>query len=136
MDARLPFVSSWMVKSVGRRRGDEGGVPRLGLLFSVLLGLSALDFGCGLDESMARDILDSARDGPCSDMDRESPLLLLLGRLSSMLARKERCVLKCGRNNVCFAAPIGLALPSSKDESHTTWIPWFCPRLLDVEAGI
>ena len=136
MDARLLFVSSWMVKSVARRRGDDGGVPRLGLLFSVFLGLSTLDFECGLDGSMARDVLDSARDGPCSDMDRESPLLLLLGRLSSMLARKERCVSKCGRNNVCFAAPNGLALPSSKDESHTTWAPWSCPRLFGVEAGI
>lgn len=129
VDARLLFVSSWMVKSGARQRGDDEGVPGLGLFFSVLLELSTLAFECGLAGSMARDVLDSARDGPCSDMDKESPLLLLLGKLSSMLARKERFVLNCGRNNVCFAAPIGLALPSSKDEFHITWTPWSCPRL-------
>ncbi len=79
-----------------------------------------LDLECVLDGSLAREALDSARDGPCRDIDRDSPLLLLLGRLSCILARKERCVFSCGRNNICFAGPAGLALPSSYDVSHAT----------------
>ena len=135
MDARLLFVSSWMVKPVIRQRGDDGETPRLGFLFSALLGMATLDFECVLDGSLARDDLDSARDGPCRDIDRDSPLLLLLGRLSCMLARKDRCVFSCGRNNICFAAPMGLALPPPKDESHTTWLPSYCPSPLGFDAA-
>ena len=124
-----------MVKSVVRQRGDDGETPRLSLLFSALLGLATLDFECVLDRSIARDALDSARDGSCSDIDNESPLLLLLGRLSWMLARKDRCVSSCGRNSICFAALMGVTLPSSKDESHTTWVPWCCSSSLNVGAG-
>lgn len=113
VDARLLLVSSWMVKSVARRRGDDGEMPRPGFLFSTLLGMPTLSFECGLNGSLTRDALDSARDGPCSDIDRDNPLLLLRGRLSWMLARKDRCVFSCGRNDICFAAPIGLPLPSS-----------------------
>ena len=44
VDARLLFVSSWMVKSVARQRGDDGEMPRPGLLDSILLGIATLDF--------------------------------------------------------------------------------------------
>ena len=64
VDARLLFVSSWMVKSVARQRGDEGEIPRLSFLFSALLGMVTLDLECVLDGSFPRDALDSARDGP------------------------------------------------------------------------
>lgn len=113
VDARLVFVSLWMVKSAKRQRGDDGELPRPGFLFSALLGMATLDFECVLDGSLATDALDSARDGPCRDIERDNPLLLLLGRLSWILARKDRCVFSCGRNDICFAVPAGLALPSS-----------------------
>ncbi len=113
VDARLLYVSSWIVKSIARQRGDDGEIPRLGFLLSPLLGMVTLDFECGLVGSLLKDARDSARDGPCRDIDRDSPLLLLLGRLSWMLARKDRCVFSCGLKAICFAAPIGLALPSS-----------------------
>lgn len=82
VETRLLLVSSWMVKSVARRRGDDGEMPRPGFLFSALLGMAILSFECGLNGSLARDARDSARDGPCNDIDRDSPLLLLRGRLS------------------------------------------------------
>ena len=98
--------------------------------------MATLDFDCGLDGSLARDALDSAREGPCRDIDRDSPLLLLLGRLSWMLARKDRCVFNCGRNAIGFAGPtVGLALPSSWLGSHTIWLPSYCLSPLDVKAG-
>lgn len=113
VDARLLLVSSWMVKSVPRQRGDDGEMPRLSLLLSGLLGTATLDFVLVLDGSLAKDALDSARDGPCRDIESDSLLLLLLGRLSWKLAQKDRCVFNCGRNDICFAAPKGLVLPSS-----------------------
>lgn len=91
MDARLLLVSSWMVNSVARRRGDDGEMPRPSILFSALLGTATLHFECGLDGSLARESLDSARDGPCRDIDSDSPLLLLRGKLSWILARNDRC---------------------------------------------
>ena len=91
MDARVLFVSSWMVNSVARRRGDDGEMPRPSILFSALLGTAILSFECGLDGSLAKESLDSARDGPCRDIDSESPLLWLRGRLSWILARNDRC---------------------------------------------
>ena len=63
VDARLLFVSSWMVKSVVRQRGDDGEMP-LSFLFSALRGMVTLDFECVLDGSLPIDALDSARDGP------------------------------------------------------------------------
>lgn len=111
-------------------------MPRLVFLFSALLGMVTLDFECALDGSLARDALDSARDGPCRDIDKDSPLLWLLGRLSWTLARKDRCVFSCGRNDICFATPMGLALPSTQVESHTTWLPSYGLGPLGVEAGI
>ena len=113
VDTRLLFVSSWMVNSAARQRGEDGEMPRPGFLFSALLGRVILDFECVLDGSLARDALDSVRDGPCRDIDRDNPLLLLLGRLSWILARNERGVPICGRNDICLAASMGLALPSS-----------------------
>lgn len=92
VDARLLLVSSWTVNSVAGRRGDDEEMPRPNFLFSALLGMATLIFGCGLDGSLAKDALDSARDGPCRDIDNDSPLLLLRGRLSWMLARNDRCV--------------------------------------------
>lgn len=109
-----------MVKSAARQRGDDGEMPRLSLLLSGLLGMATFDFVFVLDGSLARDALDSPRDGPCRDIESDSPLLLLLGRLSWTLAQKDRCVFNCGRKDICFVAPKGLDLPSSWEVSHTT----------------
>ena len=64
VDARLLFVSSWMVKSIARRRGDDGEMPRLGFLFSALRGMATLDLECVLDGALPKDARDSTRDGP------------------------------------------------------------------------